>query len=323
MLCELFDGRRRRRERATTKAGSATLSAPYVTMIGSIQPALLKVLHNPRGDDGLLDRMLLVGDGVMREAGWPRDADDPILNMAWAMAMSRMLRIEEYAADAIGRQVESRFTPAALDVCKGLLARLNDLVVVIGIPDAQRGIVKKLVQHAVKLALLHRCLRWAAGEFGERGPLGDVDPQDAIAARDATLFFLGRWLIWRGELWGRGPIAPTGPIGLARAPGDDPVLQLLATAAAGAQRGISIIERFVRLTRARGSQPIVLATLTAEQMLPDVPLDELRSACDWMVDNGHATWLDADRRAIRLVQPSSQVECSQRGLISAAKERAK
>jgi hypothetical protein len=323
MWCELYDGRRRRRERATTKAGSATLAAPYVCMIGSIQPELLRVFYNAKGDDGLLDRVLLVGDGVMREAGWPLDADDPILNTAWSTAMSQLLRIEEYAADAIGQQVESRFTPAALEVCKGLLARLNDLVVVLGVPNAQRGVVKKLVQHAVKLALLHRCLRWAAGEFGDRGPLGDVDAEDAIAAREATLFFLGRWLIWRKELRGRGAVALAGPVGLSRAAGDDPVLQSLADVAAGAQRGVGIIERLVRLLRSRGVQPVVLATLAAVQALSDVSPDELRHACDWLVDNGHAAWLDPDCRALRLVEPALPVERVQREPISAAMGRAK
>ncbi|MFM7206880.1 MAG: DUF3987 domain-containing protein [Planctomycetaceae bacterium] len=323
MWCELYDGRRRRRERASTKAGSATLDAPYVCLIGSVQPDLLKKFYNSQGDDGLLDRMLLVGDGVIPEAEWPRDADDPILNTAWSTAMSRLLRIEEHAADAIGNQVESRFSPEALDVCKELLARLKDLVVVLAVPDAQRGVVKKLIQHAVKLALLHRCLRWAAGEFGKAGPLGDVDAQDAIAARDATLFFLGRWLIWRRELIGGGAAVRTGPIGLSRSTGADPVLQSLAAAAAGAQRGISVIERLVRLSRARGSQPVVLATLTAELGLPDMSPSELQSACDWMVNSGHAEWLDPDWRSFRLVQPASPVERSQRETMSASKERVK
>lgn len=320
MWCELYDGRRRRRERATTKAGSATLAAPYVCMIGSIQPELLRVLYNAKGDDGLVDRVLLVGDGVMREAGWPRDADDPILNTAWSTAMSQLLRIEEYAADAIGQQVEARFTDDAREVCKGLLARLNDLVVVLDVPNAQRGIVKKLVQHAVKLALLHRCLRWAAGEFGDRGPLGDVDADDAIAAREATLFFLGRWLIWRKELRGRRAVTLTGPVGLSRAAGDDPVLQSLATVAAGAQRTVAVIERLVRFLRPRGPQPVVLATLAAVQVLSDVAPDELRHACDWLVDNGHAVWLDSECRAFRLAAPAPSVERGRGELVATVKE---
>jgi hypothetical protein len=283
----------------------------------------MKVFYNSRGDDGLLDRMLLVGDGVMREAGWPRDADDPILNTAWSTAMSRLLRIEEYASDAIGQQVESRFTADALEVCKGLMAQLNELVVVLGVPNAQRGMVKKLIQHAVKLALLHRCLRWAAGEFGERGPLGDVDADDAIAARDATLFFLGRWLVWRKELCGGGTVAMAGPVGLSRSTGDDPALQSLATVAAGAQRHVSTIERIVRLLRLRGSKPVVVATLTALQALSDVTADELRLACNWLVDNGHATWADPDGRAIRLIDPAPPAKRGRRVPISAATEQVK
>jgi len=305
MWCELYDGHRRRRERVSTKSVSATLAAPYVNMIGSVQPELLKKFYNSQGDDGLVDRLLLVGDGVMREARWPRDADDPILNTAWTTAMARLLRIEELAADSINQQVESRFTPAASEVCKGLMARLNDLVVVLAVPNSQRGVVKKLIQHAVKLALLHRCLRWAAGEFGERGPLGDVDADDAAAARDATLFFLGRWLVWRKELRGGSATALAGPVGLARSAGEDPALQSLAALASGAQRNVAVIERFVRLLRARGPQPVVLASLTALQNLSDVALEELRGACEWLADNGHGEWLDAAGGTFRLFEAVS------------------
>jgi hypothetical protein len=321
MWCELYDGRRRRRERATTKAGSATLANPYVCIIGSIQPDRLSVLYNSRGDDGLLDRFFLVGDGVMREARWPRDADDPILNAAWSTVISRLLRIEEKAADSIGQQVEARFTDDAREVCKGLMARLNDLVVVLDVPNAQRGVVKKLVQHSVKLALLHRCLRWAAGEFGDCGPLGDVDADDAIAAREATLFFLGRWLFWRKELWGRRAVAATGPVGLSRAAGDDPVLRSLAGVAAGAQRTVAIVERLVRFLRGRGSQPCVLATLAAVQVFSGVAPDELRLACNWLVDNGHAAWLDPDCRTLRLAQPASPVEHGRSKLVASVTEK--
>lgn len=305
MWCELYDGRRRRRERASTKCKSSTLAAPYANVIGSVQPALLTMFYNKKGDDGLLDRFLLVGDGVMREAGWPRDADDPVLNTAWSTAMSRLLRIEEYASDAIGGQIESRFTPAALAVCKGLLDRLNNLAVVLDVPHSQRGIVKKLIQHAVKLALLHRGLRWAAGEFGDRGPLGDVDEEDAIAARDATLFFLGRWIIWRSELRGRGKALAVGTLGLSMPAGEDPALQSLAVVATDAQRAIGIIERLVRLLDDRRGQPVTLSTLARSGTLPDVSADELSVASHWLVEHGHAEWIDVRHGTFRLLDRAS------------------
>lgn len=82
----------------------------------------------------------------------------------------------------IGELVEARFTPDAVGAYRQLMRRLNELVEFIGVPEPPRGIVEKLVQHAVKLALLHRCFRWGAGEFGEHGPLGDIDAADAAVA---------------------------------------------------------------------------------------------------------------------------------------------
>jgi energy-coupling factor transporter ATP-binding protein EcfA2 len=307
MWCELYDGRRRRRARASAKAGSATLEAPYVNLIGGIQPELFSAFYNRRGDDGLLDRILLVGDGKMHQAGWPRDADDPSLNAEWSRVLSRLLRIEVEASDAIGHQVESRFTPAAVDVCRGLLDRLNNLVVVLGVPGAQRGVVKKLVQHAVKLALLHRALRWAAGEFGDHGPLGDVDADDAAAASEATLFFLGRWILWRPELLDRVK-TPTGPISLVESPGDDPVLQSLSRQAADAKRGVSVIERLIRLLRSRGPAAAVgPAELATTELFHDVTVADLQAACSWLVDQEYAEW-DLVQPGVITLSPVGQIE---------------
>jgi energy-coupling factor transporter ATP-binding protein EcfA2 len=301
MWCELYDGRRRRRERVTAESGSSTLTAPYACMIGTVQPELLKGFYNSQGDDGLLDRVLLVGDGVMREAGWPRDADDPILNSAWSATISRLLRVEQYAADAIGQQVESRFTPAALEVCKGLLAQLNNLVVVLAIPNSQHGIVKKLVQHAVKLALLHRCLRWAVGEFGDRGPLGDIDADDAVAARDATLFFFGRWLRWRQELWGGNGTRNHMPMELSKPPSQDPALKRLAAKAIAARLGIQLIERIIRYGRLRERGDVSLQKLVQDGSFPGSTIEELQAACDWLVQNEHGRWCDGHRLTFTLL----------------------
>ena len=277
-----------------------------MNLIGGIQPALFSAFYNRRGDDGLLDRILLVGDGKMHQAGWPRDADDPSLNAEWSRVLSRLLRIEVEASDAIGHQVESRFTPAAVDVCRGLLDRLNNLVVVLGVPGAQRGVVKKLVQHAVKLALLHRALRWAAGEFGDHGPLGDVDADDAAAASEATPFFLGRWILWRPELLDRVK-TPTGPISLVESPGDDPVLQSLSRQAADAQRGVSVIERLVRLLRSRGPAAAVgPAELATTELFHDVTVADLQAACSWLVDQEYAEWDLVQPGAITL-SPAGQI----------------
>ena len=247
-------------------------------------------MYGSRGDDGFLDRLLLVGEQHVREAEWPRDADDPALNAAWSTSIDRMLHIEELASDTMGGQVEARFTSAAVDVCRQLMRRLNELVALLGVPEPQRGIVKKLVQHAVKLALLHRCFRWAAGEFGEQGPFGDIDADDAQAAAAATLFFFGRWLIWRPELRGGHSLPAGTTVGLAGEAGGDPALQALAAAAAGAQFGIRLIERLVRYLRSRNIGPVSMPALLATGVFAPAAIEELRNACQWLVDTGHGEW---------------------------------
>lgn len=302
MLCELYDGRSRRCERASSQSQSVTLVAPYVCLLGGIQPSLFQCTYGQRGDDGLLDRFLLVGDGVARLATWPRDADDPPLNAAWAEAIDRLFHIEELAADSLGGQVESRFTLAALDVCRHLEDQLNQLVVLVGVPESQYGVVAKLRQHAVKLALLHRCFRWAAGEFGEHGPFGDIDAEDARAAAAATLFFFGRWMIWRPELRG-GNSAPEGaPVGLVSDAGSDPALQTLAAMASGAQSGIRLIERLVRYVRYGGNAAIKVDALAAREPFALQSPQELREACQWLVQQEQGEWEDERAGAFRLFE---------------------
>jgi energy-coupling factor transporter ATP-binding protein EcfA2 len=290
MWCELYDGRRRRQQRASSQSLSVTLDSPYICVLGGIQPDLVPSMHGRRGDDGFLDRLLLVGVPRVQAPAWPRDADDPQLNAAWGEAMTRLLHIEELSEGVIGGKVEPRFTAEAVEVCKALFHRLNDVVVAIGMHESQRGVVKKLAQHAVKLALLHRCFRWAAGEFGDTGDLGDIDADDATAACEAALFFLGRWLIWRPELRS-GDAAPSGGcVGLAGSPGDDPALRLLAEAAAGAQSGIRLIERLVRYLRSRNIGPVSMPALLATGVFMPAVVEELRDACQWLADTGHGEW---------------------------------
>lgn len=300
LWCELYDGRYRRQHRASSRGQSVALESPYLCMLGGIQPDLLACTYSSRGDDGLLDRMLLVGPPRMPQPAWPRDADDPALNTAWADSIRRLLHIEHEAADAIGGQVESLFTAEARDCCIQFFNRLNAIVALIGLHESQMGIVKKLSQHAVKLALLHRCLRWAACEFGEQGTFGNIDVGDATAACDATLFFLGRWLMWRPELRGSANIPDYTPIGLAHLPGNDPALQSLAVAATGAQTGIRLIERLVRYTRHQGGGPIAVHALAAREPFMEATQEELHNACLWLVQFEHGEWLDEPRGVFRL-----------------------
>lgn len=303
-LCELYDGRRRRRHRAADNRGSSILEAPYVSMIGSIQPGLLEMAYNAKGDDGLLDRFLLVGLPKTHRPGWPSDADDPGLNELWRETIDRLLQIEFSAADAKDGVLHVAFRPEAIGVHKDFEERLHEIAMSIGVPDEQQGVVAKLRGHAVRLALQHRCFRWAAGSFGADGPLGDVDEADAVAACEAAAFFFGRWLIWRPEL-GAGLEANMAPVGLLDAPGDDAALQSLAATASTAQAGIRLIERLVRHLRRRGPGAVAIATLAASGPMATAEENDLLSACEWLVENGCADWVD-DGKGIVLAPPKAR-----------------
>lgn len=298
ILCELYDGRSRSRHRVTDRGESSALQDPYVVLIGTIQPDLLGCLYNSKGDDGMLDRFLPVGRTGLSQPDWPEDADDPALNSAWAAAINRLLNIETLAADAAGGKVRVRFHPDAVNALRVFNDEVNEIVLALRLPEAQYGITSKIRGHAVRLALLHRAVRWAAGEFGDEGPLGDIDEGDALAARDAARFFLARWIAWRPELRPSGNAGNVTPVGLVLDPGDDPALLVLASMADAAQATVRTVERLVRYLRRRGGCAS-LADMLAAGPMATVPPDTLQEACNWLVEQRQAHW-EADGRAIAL-----------------------
>jgi hypothetical protein len=298
-ICEIHDGHARSRHRASDRGEEVVLKTPHLSILGTIQPDLLELAYNKRGDDGMFDRFLMVGMTGLPTLDWPEDADDPTLNAAWSTAIGRLFQIETLAADSIGGRVDVAFLPEAVNVLRDFNREVNAIVMAIGLPESQYGVTSKIRGHAVRLALLHRAFRWAAGEFGDQGPLGNIDAADALAARDAAAFFLGRWMAWRPELRSSGLMVATQPVGLSHDPGDDPALLGLAATAAGAQETIRVIERLVRYLRVQ-TAPMTLATLSARGPLSTVPAETLREAADWLVENGHASWSD-DGQVIAIV----------------------
>lgn len=186
-----------RRERAAIDRRAVMLAAAYVDLIEYLQPDLLNDFYSPHGHEGLLDTDLRVRSGEKQAPGQPQNTDGPVQNTAWPPSTARRFVMEEKASDVNGEQDESWFTPDARAACEGLLNRLLNLAIAIGMPITQLGVINKIVQHAVRLAILHRVLRWKDGEFGKYGPEGAVEADDAKVACDAALFFFGRWLVWQ------------------------------------------------------------------------------------------------------------------------------
>lgn len=292
LFCELADGRRRRQSRATRPGQSKAIESPHVCLLGCLTPDLLKSAYSARGDDGFLDRFLLVGAGESRRASWPEDVHDPDLAASWSRLVDRLFTIEAEALDAVDGNLLVPFEPAAIDRFKQCIERLNLVADTVHMPESQRGVVNKMKGFLPKLALIRRCLRWAAGEFGMEGPVGKIDAADAESACEAVAFFFGRWLVWRPELC--VGLLPAGePVGLRGDPGDDPALQDLARAAAATTTKVQTAERLIRHLRLHGGQAS-LADMRATGPMTTATAADIDEACCWLVEQGHGDWVEDD-----------------------------
>jgi len=225
-------------------------------------------------------------------AKWPNSVHDPELATAWKSNVKRLLNIERLASDAADGRINVGIEPGATAVFEKFTTRMIALASAINLPESQRGIIRKMMHHAARLALIHRCLRWSSGEFSASGPLGKIDEQDAEAGAEAAMVFLGRWIIWRPEL-AENLNAPTHVFGLERDPGNDPALQVLAAMAAASHVGIGRIEQLIRYLR-RLSRPVRLAELSTRGPLATLDEPEIHSICVWLVNQGQAEWQEGE-----------------------------
>ena len=292
LFCELADGRRRRTYRATRRGRSKPVESPHVCLLGCLTPDLLNSAYSARGDDGFLDRFLLVGDGESRRASWPQDVHDPDLAEAWGRLIERLLRIEADALDAVDGKLEVPVEPEATAIFADCIDKLNLVADAVRMPESQRGVVNKMKGFLPKLALIRRCLRWATGEFGGDAPVRTIDAADAESACEAVAFLFGRWLMWRPELCS-GLCSSREPVGLRDDPGEDPALQDLARTADATQIKVQTAERLIRYLRLHGGQ-MLIADMQAAGPMATAKAADLEEACSWLVQQGHANWTDDD-----------------------------
>jgi hypothetical protein len=292
VFCELADGRRRRTYRATRGGLSKPIESPHVCLLGCLTPDLLKSGYSARGDDGFLDRFLLVGDGESRRASWPQDVHDPDLTDAWSRLIDRLLRIEADALDTVDGKLDVPVGAEATLLFTACVERLNLVADAVRMPESQRGVVNKMKGFLPKLALIRRCLRWASGEFGSDGPVGAIDAADAESACEAVAFLFGRWLMWRPELCA-GLCSSGVLVGLQGEPGNDPALQDLARTASMTQIKVQTAERLIRYLRLNGGRAAFAGMQKAGPMAT-AKKEDLEEACSWLVEQGHATWIGGD-----------------------------
>ena len=270
---------------------------PRFSTIRLANPSLERTAYGSRGDDGFLDRFLLLGTGESTRPAWPDDVHDPQIARLWTDMIGRLLMIETEALDASDGKLEVLFDEDAIDRFRDCVERMNLIADAISMPESQRGVINKMKGFLPKLALIRRAMRWGQGEFLCNGPIGDIDAADADESCKAVLFFFGRWVSWRPEL-SAGLATQGEPVGLASDAGDDPALQLLERQASAAQTTVRLVERVVRYLRSVGGRATVAGMLDRGPMVT-ASRESLTEACNLLVENGNARW-DADGETIVL-----------------------
>jgi len=267
-LCELYECRRRSVHRKSDRSGASLISRTFATLVGGIQPDLLEATKSKRGEDGLMDRFLMVGMPGARLPEWADESEDMELSADWAIAVKALFEIEPPQGQERAQQpIELRFDAGAFDSLRAFHRRLCEVFVSLRIGEQHYGLVNKFVANAARLALIRRCLRWSSGEFGLYGPLGLVDESDCEVACQAAEFFLSRMLAWRPELFDGG----TNTVRQAK-PLEDAIRDFIG-----------------REMREDGRMTI--REIQMMKLRPGLKADDIRAAFNRLVDRGEGKWI--------------------------------
>lgn len=266
--------------RRTGKPPVVTIPRSFVSIVAGVQPGLFPRLRNPNGDDGLLDRFLLLGDG---RDGWPEYSHgniDPGLAAEYNAAVERVIHHRDHG---VANELPP---PAVLDIddtssgCfKSLHDRLIDSMVAVQADQRYGGLITKLVANAQRLALLRAVMRWAVGENGDGDSPERLSVDDAAAACSAAEFFFGRALLWRPELTASGSVAPEGVA--------------TATAVNSGDRVSpprDLAEVIVAYMGRSGQDHVTIRKLQASGVGKPAKAAALRTACQHLVDTGRGRW---------------------------------
>ncbi|MBC5992412.1 YfjI family protein [Pontibacter cellulosilyticus] len=162
-------------------SGDPTLvTMPFVSVIGSIQPAVLHELaKGSRSQNGFMDRMLFVAPDDLQKQAWS-DTDLPDwVSKEWQRIMSNLLE-RELLLDSHGCPEPRvlRFTPEAR---KALFDWQNSITDICNATqdDLLTSVYSKLETYAARFALILQMLRYAAPE-GDRDAVGVEAVKGAI-----------------------------------------------------------------------------------------------------------------------------------------------
>jgi hypothetical protein len=135
---------------------------PFVSVIGTVQPAVLDQLALNRTENGFIDRMLFVVPDKLQKEYWSEKELDPEINQEWQTVLETLLNLE-----FSGKPEVLEFSPEARAEMFQFNRNLTDLCNQTE-NDAIRGIYAKIEQYALRFSLLLEMLRYACGESDKK-----------------------------------------------------------------------------------------------------------------------------------------------------------
>ncbi len=140
------------------------IELPFISVIGTIQPALLNDLAENRTEDGFLDRLLFVTTENQNMPYWSNKEVNQDRLTDWKTIISNLLQLELTPdGDYSIRPKTLKFNPEAKEILRKW-QRSNADEGNNSINDDIRGILTKMQQYAIRLALCLEMLRYACIE---------------------------------------------------------------------------------------------------------------------------------------------------------------
>ncbi len=162
----IWSGKAIRINRKTTEP--TYITKPFISVIGTIQPAVLNELADNRTGNGFLDRLLFVAPENLKKPYWSETELNPVILENWQAIISTLLDLSIIQDETGSPQPEVlRFTPEAKQLLFEWQRELTDQSNKTE-NEAIGGINAKIEMYAVRLALILQMIRYACNEDGKQ-----------------------------------------------------------------------------------------------------------------------------------------------------------
>jgi hypothetical protein len=137
---------------------------PFVSVAGTIQPAVLNQLATNRTENGFIDRILFVFPEYLKKEYWSETQLSPDISKDWDTILENLLNVRQKFNETENPDPEIlRFSDEAKDL---LFAwqRVNTDQSNNSETDAERAICAKIEQYAIRFSLILQLLQYACSE---------------------------------------------------------------------------------------------------------------------------------------------------------------